>query len=81
MSLVWQGVSICKACGDDIAVTGKSLCADCAAFQVSLRSLDGVKPVPYRVRPLPWDFWDRMLGVIGGGLIVACLWGMWSLFR
>jgi hypothetical protein len=50
------GISICKACDDDIAEPGKSLCFYCAAFQVPLRRLDAAEPV----KPLPliplWAF-------------------------
>jgi hypothetical protein len=80
MSIIWESIKVCRACEDDIAESGKTLCSTCAAFQLSLRLADAVKAVPYRVRPLPWDFFDKTLGAIGGGLIVATR-AMWESFQ
>ena len=81
MSVVWNSLHVCPICEEDVVPSGKRLCPICEAMQASMLRLEVSKPVPFKVRPLPWDFWDKMYGVIGGGLVVACLWAMWSLFR
>jgi len=77
MSAAGQGLHICELCEEDVVPAGKRLCEGCNLVQTVMMRFPERNAV---VVVVPWNWKDKLLGVVGGALIVCCLWTMWLTF-